>query len=118
MDSIINYDHINSIIARIPEMFYYALLGECVAMLGQNYYTSNNEIEFDFDTGTAGWAAALYATCKKLDMEWLYNEWTLMPYYDSDTLDAQIEEKLICMLQNEHTGINPYYKHVLVKMTS
>lgn len=123
MDSVIHYKHIEEVKQRIPEMFYLALLGELISIFGRNYYLSlSDDLEtvYDFDSGTAGWAAAVYMTCKKLDMMWLFEEWSQLPWYDSDTLDGQIEEELTKIINDDSitAGANSYYKYLISKMDS
>lgn len=103
---LINYDKINGIKSRIPDEFYEALLGELVSIFGINFREN-----ITFDLCTSGGIAALFATCKKLDMLWLYEEWYRFLWYDSDILEERIESEL----SNIKTK-DKYYKYVLNEM--
>lgn len=122
MNDIIDHERIAEIKKRIPEMFYHALLGELISVFGIGFYHSysdDGEIIYDFDSGTAGWTAALYMTCKKLDMMWLFEAWHSMAWYDSDTLDGEIEEELARVVKLRHSAnANDYYLHALSEMNS
>ena len=122
MDSVINYKHIDEIKNRIPEIFYRALLGELISVFGVGFYlsySSDGEVVYDFDSGTAGWAVAVYMACNKLDMMWLFEEWNSLPWYDSDTMDGEIEEELAKIVKaRQDTKDDSYYLYLLSKMSA
>ena len=116
MDSVINYDRVDAIKERIPKVFYYALFGELTSIFGPRHYVKlkyNSDL-YEFDSGTGGWFAAVYMTCKKLNLDWLYKEWVDLPWYDSDTLDGKIEEELSNLLEHDEFHCSQcYYQYVM-----
>ena len=114
MENIINYEQIDSLIDSIPEPFYYGLLGELVSIFGPTILSPIDKSYYDFNSGTAGWFEAMRMTCKKLHIEWIFEKYQEMPWYDSDVLDGRIEEKLSALMGNEgwRHG-NSYYKFIM-----
>ena len=122
MGDIVTFDNIrkdhSEIIAKIPDLFYPALLGELVAVFG-TYILDRRTIKCcGMSTGTSGWYVALYATCDKLDMEWLRDYYINLEWYDADYLDGLIEEKCIELCKKKYDITNrekhfTYYKKLL-----
>ncbi len=119
----------------IPDYFYYALAGELVSVFGISIFQKLEPIEYDAEgvrlsaltkedcsyydllTSTGGWEIAFYATCKKLNLIWLYNYWKSLVWYESDIFDGEIENEIIeRFLENDCVQRdNPYYKYISEK---
>ena len=113
MENIINYEQINSIIDSIPEPFYYGLLGELVSVFGPTILSPIDKSYYDFNSGTSGWFEAMRMTCKKLNMAWILEIYGKMSWYDADTLDGRIEEKLSALMEDGWSRVNSYYKFIM-----
>ena len=113
METIIHHEQIDSLIASIPETFYYGLLGELVSVFGPTILSPIDETYYDFNGGTGGWFEAMRMTCRKLDMKWILEKYHEMPWYDSDTFDGRVEEKLSDLMKNFNSRANPYYKKII-----
>ena len=103
---------------RIPEHFYYALGGEFVSVFGRDALIPDEDglSPLDFCTGTAGYVAALKATCQKLDMGWLLDYWNELPYYQSDVFDGEIADEVTERFADQDgagNNINPYYLYLV-----
>ena len=133
----IEYEIPKEIKEKIPDYFYYAMAGELVSVFGPyilqhppaGYYDEENdewvedgeEDYYDLDTSTGGWCEAFYATCKKLDMQWLYDYWRTLAWYDSDIFDGEIEDEIIkrfCEKDHLADHANCYYKYLIEKRKS
>ena len=119
---------------KIPEYFYYAMMGELCSIHGPMMFEKIPWIEFDdegseipetgdesqdyydLDSSTGGWYEALRATCNKLNMNWLLEYWKTLEWYDSDIFDGIIEDRIIkkC-IETEPSNCNPYYKYLVNK---
>ena len=85
--------------SRIPDYFYSAMAGELFSVVGWAYsrdifYPEQCPECVDLDAGTEGWSVALEMTCKKLDMEWLWEYHESLPWQESDILDGIIEQRI------------------------
>lgn len=119
---------------RIPEFFYHAMAGELFSIGGKRL-TEPREYEgepdedgfvadpetpgvkypkysYNLDSGTAGWAAAFYATCCKLDLPWLLRYRWHLGYPEGDVFDGILEERIVeRVLRTGNCRCNSYYLH-------
>jgi len=72
--NLLRYKDHSEIIAKIPDYFYTALLGELIAINGVGIIGSAKKYG-DLDSGTAGWYYALHQTCDKLNLNWIVDYW-------------------------------------------
>lgn len=104
--------------SRIPEHFYYALGGELVSVFGRDALIPDEDglSPLDYCTSTAGYVAALKATCRKLDMDWLMDYWNKLPWYQSDVFDGEITDEVAKRFNDQNgakNNANPYYLYLL-----
>ena len=117
--------------SKIPDYFYIAFGGELVSLFGLDIFDPIDERDeineaalcgLDFLEGTSGWSAALWMTCKKLDMDWLWDYWDSLEWYDSDMFDGEIGDKVIEVMRenydNPGKGANCYYKYIISRKRS
>ena len=100
--------------SRIPEYFYYALGGEYVSIMGAYALIRDEDglSYLDYSAGTAGYIEAFRMTCKKLDMNWLFEYRDSLPWYQSDIFDGEISDEVMrCFDKEEHT--NSYYQYLI-----
>ena len=103
---------------RIPDYFYTALAGELFSVFGWErakdaFYSEEDDSVCDLDSSTGGWAEAFYATCTKLDMQWLAEYYNTLEWYDSDIFDGIIEAEIgQRFMKKEETGANSYYRYL------
>lgn len=101
---------------KIPDYFYIAMAGELVSIFGEDVLDKYDGYElyaFEYHESTAGWVAAFKATCKKLSMDWLYDYWDKLEWYDSDWFDGEIGNEIINILPKIGNGSNSYYLHLV-----
>lgn len=115
-DEFLEYTIPENIKSRIPEYFYYALGGEYVSIMGATALLRDTDglSLLDYNGGTAGYAEAFKMTCKKLDMDWLYEYWDSLPWYQSDLFDCEISIEVMKCFDKEDNA-NAYYKYLLSK---
>lgn len=101
---------------RIPEYFYYALGGEYVSIHGKDALIrdENGFSALDYCSSTAGYVEALRATCQKLDMNWLFEYWNQLPWYQSDLFDGEIADEVMRRFDNRDGG-SSYYQYLIHK---
>ena len=98
MDLSLSYKIPNDILEKIPEHFWPALAGELVSVFGPTIFEYNiyedgtRDYPFEYISGTAGWHLALKMTCRKLDIDWLYEYYKKLEWYDSDKFDSEIQD--------------------------
>lgn len=103
---------------RIPSYFYQALAGELFSVfgwrLGIQMFTDKEYGNgyYNLDSGSGGWYVAFEETCRKLDMQWLFDYWKSLEWYDSDIFDGEIEEGIRNYYIN---GSSDYYKYLCKK---
>lgn len=106
---------------KIPKYFYFAMAGELCSISGPWLFDKINDGDgveyYDLHSGTSGWAAAFYATCKKLDMMWLYEYAVGLNWYDCDMFDGEIEKRIVkAVMKSKGNSANEYYKYVIDKV--
>lgn len=113
-DKLLKYTIPDSIKNRIPEYFYYALGGEYVSIMGAIALIRDEDglSLLDYDGGTSGYVEAFRMTCKKLDMDWLYEYWDNLPWYQSDLFDSEISIEVMKCFDKAYPA-NAYYKYLL-----
>lgn len=113
----IDYKIPDDILAKIPEHFWAAFVGELVSVFSPSVFEKNIDSEtimLNMITGTGGWHAALKMTCRKLGMDWLYIYYNDLPWYDSDMFDSEIEDLIFSkFIDLEDVGMNDYYKWLI-----
>ena len=100
--------------SRIPEYFYYALGGEYVSIMGADALIRDKDglSHLDYDAGSSGYAEAFRMTCKKLNMNWLFEYWDSLPWYQSDIFDGEISDEVMrCFDKGDHA--NAYYQYLI-----
>ena len=130
----IEYTIPDEIDSKIPDYFYPALAGELFALFGPDIFDTVDlvcdEDELDYEapmeypyynlalnTESQGWVQAVLATCKKLDMMWLFDYWHTLEYYDANIFSDIMAERVIDRFverKNDHG--NSYYKYLLTKL--
>ena len=113
----VEYSIPDDIKSRIPDYFYYAMAGELVSVFGPDVLKYEEEIDdYYLFSSTTGWGLAFKMTCKKLDMDWLWEYWRTLEWYDSDIFDGEIETEIIerfCKKDHGKDGANCYYDYLL-----
>lgn len=102
--------------SRIPDYFYYALGGEFVSIFGKDALIRDEDgvCLLDYSTNSTGYAVVLRMTCKKLDMDWLFDYWQQLPWHQSDAFDGELANEVMMRFDKEETA-NPYYHYLLNK---
>ena len=104
---------------RIPDYFYTAFAGELFSVFGWErtkdmFYPEESKEYVDLASSTNGWALAFMGTCEKLDMNWLYDYYLTLTWYDSDVFDGIIEQEMGKRFMNEKgDDANDYYQYLL-----
>lgn len=92
----LSYKIPEDIMAKIPEYFWAAIAGELVSIFGPHALEKIDEsYSLYFLTGTTGWNAALMMTCRKLDMNWLFEYYDKLQWWESDLFDSEFEDLII-----------------------
>ena len=115
-DELLKYTIPDNVKSRIPEYFYYALGGEYVSIMGATALIRDEDglSLLDYDGGTSGYAEAFRMTCRKLNMDWLYEYWANLTWYQSDIFNGEITiEVMKCFDKEDHA--NAYYQYLLSK---
>ena len=113
---------------KIPDYFYPAMAGELCSIFGPSIFRKipmddmdddgNRRVNwekyyYDLHVGTGGWIEALWATCKKLDMEWFSDYWLKLEWYDFDILDDILEDRIVKnFIDNKGQTVTSYYRHL------
>jgi hypothetical protein len=102
----VDYEIPEDILSKIPEYFWAAFAGELVSVFGlgifeKGEYTNRN---LCYVTGTGGWNAALKYTCRKLEIDWLYDYYDNLQWYESDTFDSDILDILVSEFDDDTSG--------------
>jgi hypothetical protein len=113
-----NYKIPDDILAKIPEYFWPAVAGELVSVYSPSVFVKDEDglCGMDFIIGTSGWHVVLKATCRKLDMDWLYEYYCKLEWYDSDWFDGEMFDLIknnFVDAEVEHA--NSYYKWLVEK---
>lgn len=101
---------------EIPDAFYIALAGELFSVFGAVASEKDEDGAYgiDFLCGTAGWAAALRAACRKMKMQWLLNYYDALEWYDSDLFDGEISDMVIKKFyEADETSADAYYLYLM-----
>ena len=136
----VEYEIPQEIDSKIPEYFYFAMAGELCSIYGPHIFdkveyaeydeegnelpVDDNEVNlicepsddgalcyYNLDSGTGGWYEAFKATCRKLNMEWLFDYWKTLEWYDSDIFDGIIENRIVeKFVKCEDHHCNVYYQ--------
>ena len=115
----IEYQIPPEISARIPEFFYTACAGELFSVFGWKrakgmFYPGEEKEYVDMDSGTIGWVLAFRMTCEKLNMNWLYEYYQTLNWYDSDIFDGIIEQEIgKRFMSGQGDNANAYYQYLL-----
>ena len=99
---------------RIPDYFYYALGGECVSIMGADALIRDKDglSRLEYSARTAGYVEAFRMTCKKLNMDWLFEYWDNLPWYQSDIFDGEISDEVMRRFDKEEYT-NAYYQYLI-----
>lgn len=135
-NTLLNYKVPENILMRIKKEFYIALLGELVSVFGphilnkidestwsdeeREIFCTTDELNeetlesyYNFNSSTCGWSVAFEMTCRKMNMQWLYDYYKNLPtYVESDIFDGVIEAnvgKVLDEMKEESHFVNPYY---------
>ena len=115
----IEYNIPDEIKSRIPQYFYSAFAGELCSVFGCTVFEKNEPGFYSlvYISGTAGWSEALKMTCRKLDVEWLFDYYDSLPWYDSDMFGGEIEDMVIseCIETDEKPKSAEAYYGFLLK---
>lgn len=86
----------DEILKMIPSYFWAAFAGELVSVFGLDIFRPSEDgvSPLYYIDGTSGWNAALRMACKKLSLDWLYNWYDKLEWYDSDNFDCELVELL------------------------
>ncbi len=98
--------------SKIPDYFYYAMIGELVSIFGVSCVQKDEDgfYPVDYDGGTSGWYQAMRIACWKTDVPWLLEYWNGLEWYDSDLFDEEIGKEIIKLIEKQdESGANPYY---------
>lgn len=85
------------IISKIPLYFWPAFAGELVSVFGLSIFEKQETgcYSLNYVSSTIGWNVALRTTCNKLDMNWLFNYYDKLEWWQSDMFDGEFETLLI-----------------------
>ena len=123
-DDSVKYQIPEEIKKQIPEYFYESLWGELVSVFGSSvieitgYTPDEKEESFEpiyglaYCTSTCGWNAAVWATCRKLDLMPIYEYYDGLGWVESDLFDGEIEEELYKHIPGRKSP-NPYFLYLL-----
>lgn len=130
-DELVKYEIPKEIDEKIPDYFYAALAGELCSIYGVDIFRKHPNIEYDNDgnekidwenyyydlnSGTGGWINAVFATCERLNMQWLSDYWIGLEWYDSDILDSIIEARIIeRFIDNKRNPGESYFQYLINK---
>lgn len=107
------------VLAKIPDYFWAGLAGELVGVWSLDIFEKADEktTYIDFHGGTMGWAAAFKMACKKLDMQWLYDYYDALEWWESDHFDGEIIDLLKYKFIDADTPQHPssYYLWLIGK---
>lgn len=89
------YNIPEDILSRIPDPFWAAFCGEIVSVFGLDIFLDHDE-EYPllYISGTYGWNVALKATCKKMGLDWFYEYYSNLEWFESDQADSVLEDLL------------------------
>ena len=106
------------ILSKIPPYFWAAFAGELVSVFAPDILIKDEDDPdysvLDYVTGTAGWNVALECTCHKLNMDWLYEYYSNLVWYESDMFDGEFATLLISMFVEARPFSKPTYYEWLV----
>lgn len=112
----VEYEIPTEIDKKIPSYFYAALAGELFSVYGIEYFIKDEDGDylFEYSSATFGFYEALQATCRKLDLEWFYEYWRSLPWYDFDMLGDIILDRIKKrFIEKKQETPNDYYKHLI-----
>lgn len=97
---------------KLPRYFPAAFAGELCSVFGPMIFEKDetNIYTLSYLGGTAGWVEALKMTCKKLGMDWLWNYYNSLEWYDSDLFDGEVEDMIVSTFIENNTEKTAYMK--------
>lgn len=99
---------------KIPSYFIAAFTGELVSVFG-GYIIERDKYD-DYTllwvTSTGGWNDAMRMTCRKLNVQWLYDYYNSLEWFDSDIFDGIIAERVCEFLNGERGSTSEYCKYI------
>lgn len=92
----LKYEIPEEIKERIPEKFYQNLRNEIICVFGKDAFDRFDNLEefsfSDYIIGTFGMECAIKAVCKKLGLDWLFEYYDSLDWYQSDQFDSEMIE--------------------------
>ena len=107
-----NYKIPADVLEKIPDYFWPAFAGELLSVFGLHIYQKNDGINYDLYhiSGTMGWNVAFKMACNKVGIQWLYQYYDALQWWESDQFDGEIEDLLIVnVLDRKDFSMSPYY---------
>lgn len=94
--------------SRIPQQFYQTMYQDLLNVFGKQILRKDaaGDYQINYMCGTYGWTDALHRTCYSFGMEWLWEYYDDLPWYDSDLFDCEIAEELVAVMQHPPTPPN------------
>ena len=106
----------DDVISKIPEYFYPAFAGELISVFGTSVLTQyeDGENPLLYISGSGGWNMALEMTCRKLNIDWMFDWYNKLKWYDSDNFDVELVELINSkFLNGKLESANSYYRWLL-----
>ena len=103
---------------KIPVEFYIALAGEITSIFGFGVWETHENISvIDFIAGTNGLEYAIRETCEKLGLNWLWEYYESLQWYESDQFDDEVVLLAKQNLDRISKGSNPneYLRYLVEK---
>lgn len=100
---------------RIPKYFSQAFAGELLGVFGPDIAIKDEDDVYGlcFLGGTVGWHEAFKATCDKLAMQWLYDYYEALEWYESDKFDGEMEAAIIEFFEGDRDQPSPYILYLM-----
>lgn len=85
---------------EIPDTFYPCIANECAKIFGGDILARDEDgiSNLNYIGGTAGWNTAFKRACENLDIQWLYDYYNKLSWWDSDLFDDNIINEIEEML--------------------
>lgn len=108
------------VLDSIPEYFWWAFAGELVSVFSTSIFVKDEfgQMGLYFISGTIGWNAALKMTCHKLYMDWLYEYYEKLEWWESDMFDDKFEDLLVSkFVHADRQPEDSYYSYLMSLIT-
>lgn len=105
----------SDVVSKIPDYFWQPFAGELAAIFGFDIF---DRWRVDDKVSTTGWAKAFKITCKKLDLDFLWDSYDILDWEESDLFDDAVVDRLALKLAEfKLYDTNPYYMWLNTEFT-